>query len=872
MMKLHLLNSLMLVGCMSMGINTGCAETAKHESLSSQDDIKIVESIKALNDRLKASGKKSLEEYFNIINQENHTDQNTENSKIQHEVPDIIDPNKFIPISSLDFSNGDPYEKLQLADKEYYHFAKDQDIKELLRNFCATQGLNVIISDQIDDVVNGKFSNITYKQFWKDIVNAYGLTWFYDGGMLYVYKNSEIESKVIRMSSAEMYTLAKVMLQLNYICSSFSFRPLEKNGILVVSGPPKLMELIDELSEKVVIERVSDYYAIKSFPLKHAWAYDMQIHYKSGNLTVPGVATMLQQIVFGMPGALGQDNVALNLSNPKKAIPQQSLSDTNNKSNKENSNTDSDARSKGASKQDPVSLQDIFITYDTRLNAVIVKAKPQDMEFIGNIIEQLDVARTALRIDMAMVDISKAGALKIGNKLDVNRHRQKNSKEMRKSSFQQDFSQSNASPAVSLTRLLKGYSFEAVLNILEDVGDAQTLTRSSVITLDNIAAVIDKSSTQYITVTGTESTGLYDVSVSTKLVVVPHIIPDEFNDYGVPKIKMLIEVTDGAWSQSPLKDASAPTTDTQVVNTEASIYDGQNLFIGGHYHELHKKSEQGVPVLRSIPILGSLFKQSDKSTSVTERIYIISPSIVTTQDEDSKTYDRFFTNSKLSGQATIDSDEFNLTSEYNAPDFEIKKEQTQEEINQKRQQARELRQNKQEKKALKELELKILHEKRLARDAEQARINQQKKEEQEILKQEKAAERERIKAEKESQRKLKEQQRKESEEKRRLARLQQKRDLQKKSEDKHVSSINVKTSSKSTSNTRKSKSHSSRTNHNKQVQSDAEKLQAAKNKAEEQRINAQKKLEQAAENKKIKDNMLLEKIKKARLQKVKENN
>ena len=116
----------MLFSCISLGINSGYAENIKRESLSSQDDIQIVNNIKALNERLKASGKKSLEEYFDIINQK------SENSKIQHEKPDILDPSKFIPISSVDFSNGDPYEKINFTDKEYYHFAKDQDLKELM--------------------------------------------------------------------------------------------------------------------------------------------------------------------------------------------------------------------------------------------------------------------------------------------------------------------------------------------------------------------------------------------------------------------------------------------------------------------------------------------------------------------------------------------------------------------------------------------------------------------------------------------------------------------------------------------------------------------------------------------------------------------
>ena len=48
MIKLRLINSLMLFSCISLGINSGYAENIKRESLSSQDDIQIVNNIKAL--------------------------------------------------------------------------------------------------------------------------------------------------------------------------------------------------------------------------------------------------------------------------------------------------------------------------------------------------------------------------------------------------------------------------------------------------------------------------------------------------------------------------------------------------------------------------------------------------------------------------------------------------------------------------------------------------------------------------------------------------------------------------------------------------------------------------------------------------------
>ncbi|MDR0418124.1 MAG: hypothetical protein LBH08_01655 [Puniceicoccales bacterium] len=593
----------------------------------------------------------------------------------------LINLDTISTINSITFVEGDPANCIPWKTSEYYHFAKNQELKELVRNFCAAQSMDVVISDSIGDIVNGKFSNISPKQFWKDIVNAYGLVWFFDGSMMYVYKSSEVTSAVYQMSRDEMRTLVKVIAQLGWLSSNVTFRPMETAEILVVSGPPKLMLLLEELSRKVVVERVSDVYNIRSFPLKHAWAYDMAVNYRGGTMNVPGVASMLQQIIGEIPVPIGDSKLGVSIDNSKsneatekKAIPG-TVYHTNEskKKNNEENNKNSDKNDE----KNPTNLGKTFITYDTRLNAVIVKAKRQDMSFIEDIIQQLDVPRDAIKIDIAVVDITKSGAMKIGSKFAVNK-RDTNPKSsestaqkgnMERISF--DFiDQTTASVTMNFDKLFRNYSLAQTLNILEDVGNAQTLTRSSVITLDNIGAVIDRSNTVYMPVTGAKAGGLFNVTVSTKLIVIPHIVPGEFDCNGFAKIKLLIEVSDGTFDKSPLVTTTGPSTATNSVNTEASLFEGQSLFIGGYFHENHSRSSAGIPFLKDIPLLGYLFKTDNRDDSVMERIYIITPSIISIDDPRKKQLSRFFTDGQLAGEPTLKPDEFILTHDYERPSFD----------------------------------------------------------------------------------------------------------------------------------------------------------------------------------------------------------
>ncbi|MDR1907123.1 MAG: hypothetical protein LBQ03_02845 [Puniceicoccales bacterium] len=599
----------------------------------------------------------------------------------------LIDLSSIEMINSMTFAEGNPADHLPWKTSGYYHFAKNQDLKELIRNFCAMQSMDVIVSDNIGDIVNGKFSDVTPCQFWKDIVNAYGLVWFFDGSMMYAYKSNEVTSTVYQMNRDEMRTLVRVITQLGWLSSNVTFRPLETAGILVVSGPPKLMSLLEELSKKVVIERVSNVYDIRSFPLKHAWAYDMSVNYRGGNMNIPGVATMLQQIVGALPGPVGDSNIGVSIDNSqsnaateKKAIPG-TVYHTNEPKKNDTETKESNKDSNKNGEKSPLNLSEIFVTYDTRLNAVIVKAKRQDMAFIENIIQQLDVPRDAIKIDVAVVDITKGGAIKVGSKFAVKKRDTSAAAggatgaggaaagSMERITF--DFTEkANASITMNFDKLFRNYSLAETLNILEDVGNAQTLTRSSVITLDNIGAVIDRSSTVYTPVSGAKAGGLYDVTVSTKLVVVPHIIPGEFDCNGSPKIKLLIEVTDGAFDKDARINANSPATATNSVNTEASLFEGQSLFIGGYFHENHSVASAGVPFLKDIPLLGYLFKTDSRDNSVAERIYIITPSIINMDDPKRTQLNRFFTDSQLSGEPTLKPDEFILTHDYERPSFD----------------------------------------------------------------------------------------------------------------------------------------------------------------------------------------------------------
>ncbi|MEW8350510.1 MAG: hypothetical protein AB2687_19560, partial [Candidatus Thiodiazotropha taylori] len=159
------------------------------------------------------------------------------------------------------------------------------------------------------------------------------------------------------------------------------------------------------------------------------------------------------------------------------------------------------------------------------------------------------------------------------------------------------------------------------INALESKGAAHIVSRPHVITLSNVEAIFDTSSTFYVRVAGREEVDLYNVSVGTSLRVTPHV----FKDNGEAKIKLLVTIEDGQQTEQEVDDI--PVVSRSAINTQALINAGESVLIGGLVREVKKDTEDKIPLLGDIPIMGNLFKTTNKQTTRVERLFLISPKL-----------------------------------------------------------------------------------------------------------------------------------------------------------------------------------------------------------------------------------------------------
>ena len=170
---------------------------------------------------------------------------------------------------------------------------------------------------------------------------------------------------------------------------------------------------------------------------------------------------------------------------------------------------------------------------------------------------------------------------------------------------------------------LGGFSgLDVQLSAFETLGKLKIISNPRIITLDNKEAKILQCKSipvRKLTTEGTISTEFKNVTL--ELTVKPHIAPDE-------TISMIINIKKEELDPTLPSIEGVPSTDKKEAKTSVIIANGETVVIGGVYKITKSTSDEGVPGLMKIPILGWLFKRTEVQTQTQELLIFITPRIV----------------------------------------------------------------------------------------------------------------------------------------------------------------------------------------------------------------------------------------------------
>jgi type III secretion protein C len=536
--------------------------------------------------------------------------------------------------------------------------ARDQPIEQFLQGLFSGSDIPVVVSG-VQGQVNGRFEG-TPAKLLRDVSRAYNLLSYYDGGVLYIAPAGDTQTRswLLTPAAAAQVQRAAQALQLPDARNTLKFGD---DGALLAVGAKRFVQQVDELVRQVrpttaavamhswapprEQQPLPDY---RIFYLRYAWAQDVPMSFGGQQTTLPGVASILRSLVGqparprvavandparaqgsqrlrgggalrtggattlglvddGAPGVPGTDTLVAALTQVGYGAPT-------------------------AAGTEPPQPPDFAprIEADPRLNAVIVRDLPERLDRYAALIKSLDVEPQSLEIEATIIDINTDRLRELGINWRYNHGLSSlmfgnGTASDNRLNGQVDPTPVNRGGVISAV-IGDRYPFVARITALQTDGAAKVVSSPQVVTLSNVEAVFDNSSTYYVRVAGREDVDLFNVTAGTRLRVTPHVFR-EGNE--LPRIKLLVQIEDGGLTGQSVDNL--PIVERSGINTQALISEGESLLIGGMVRDSSTAGVDKVPVLGDIPLLGNLFKTQRKGGQRIERMFLITPRLASSK-------------------------------------------------------------------------------------------------------------------------------------------------------------------------------------------------------------------------------------------------
>ncbi|CAN5497222.1 type IV pilus secretin PilQ [soil metagenome] len=157
------------------------------------------------------------------------------------------------------------------------------------------------------------------------------------------------------------------------------------------------------------------------------------------------------------------------------------------------------------------------------------------------------------------------------------------------------------------------------LSALEADGKGKVVSSPRVITADQVKALIEQGTElPYQTATSSGATAIQFRKANLKLEVTPQITPEG-------NVILDVDVNKDTVGQAT---AAGLAIDTKHVKTQVLVENGGTVVIGGIFEQTDRTDVTKVPFLGDVPVVGNLFKTTNRTANKTELLIFITPKVI----------------------------------------------------------------------------------------------------------------------------------------------------------------------------------------------------------------------------------------------------
>ena len=293
-----------------------------------------------------------------------------------------------------------------------------------------------------------------------------------------------------------------------------------------------------------------------------------------------------------------------------------------------------------------------LVQADEATNALIINAPDATYNNLRGVIEKLDVRRTQVYVEALIVEMSTdtaqelgvqwAGGAPAGNGTIVGGQNFPNANP---SLIGLATGLANPTPAIpNAGGLLLGFlgqttlpdgttvrGLGALARFLESRNMANILSTPNLMTLDNAEAkIVVGKNVPFLTGSFSQPTGTTGANpfqtIERKDVGLTLKIKPQVSEGGTIKLDIYQEVSDVV--PTTTSGASDLITNKRSIDTKVLVDDGHTIVLGGLISDNRSETEQGVPGLSRLPLIGGLFRYKQKSGSRSNLMVFLRPVIV----------------------------------------------------------------------------------------------------------------------------------------------------------------------------------------------------------------------------------------------------
>lgn len=481
----------------------------------------------------------------------------------------------------------------------YTLVARDMDLRMALDTFAVAEGLSVVMSPSVAGRFSGDFNDVPAEEFLEKLATVHNLIWYYDGAALYLYGAGEIATILIDLNYMKADEVLKMLADLGVEDARFPMKSTSNDELVMVSGPPRYVGLVAEMvskADRLREKRTHNEVESRIFPLCYTWADDIsfKVNTPESMLTIKGVARILEEMMAS--------------ENPMT----RDVAITNNLNSYE------------------ASLMASFrpmIRAENRLNAVVVRDVVSRMPMYEKLIKQLDVPQKLIEIDVTVVELSQKDALdwQLSLALSTSHGHSDYGAGQNAGNIFSPTEIAGKGLAGALTHIHSSYALASSITALREKGKARSISRTSLLTVNNLAAEMADTQSYHAKVIGTEVASLEEVSAGTKLQVKPRILPSIATN--VPnQVWLTLSLDDGGF-ESITVDAM-PMKRTTTLQTQTAVFEEESVMLAGYFRDIEEKAGWGIPILRDLPFIGWLFGGESTRKERVQRVFIFTPHIV----------------------------------------------------------------------------------------------------------------------------------------------------------------------------------------------------------------------------------------------------